>query len=80
MGFFYRLGYLVSRVKFEYARGSRDGFAAPVAKTDSDKLARVKAALQDTDQIITAVKLHRELFNSSLREAVDTVREMKGKM
>lgn len=80
MGFFYRLGYLINRARFEYARGARDGFCAPVAKTESDKLARVKAALKDTDNVIAAVKLHRELFNSSLKEAVDTVRAMKAQM
>jgi ribosomal protein L7/L12 len=74
MNLFYKLGYLINRAKFEYARGARDGFAARV---ETDKIARVKAVLKDTDNIITAVKLHRELFGSSLKEAVDTVRAMK---
>lgn len=77
MNLFYKLGYLINRAKFEYARGARDGFAARV---DNDKIARVKAALKDTDNVIAAVKLHRELFNSSLKEAVDTVRAMKAQM
>jgi ribosomal protein L7/L12 len=74
MRFFYWLAFYVNRAKFEYARGARDGFAARV---ETDKLARVKAVLKDTDNIVTAVKLHRELFGSSLKEAVDTVRAMK---
>lgn len=77
MNLFYKLGYLINRAKFEYMRGARDGFAARV---ETDKLARVKAALKDNDSILNAVKLHRELFGTSLKEAVDTVREMKGNM
>jgi hypothetical protein len=75
----YRLAYWIGRI-FKAARaGFRDGFAAPTKRDLNGRLARVREALDSSEagSIVPAVKLHRELFGSTLKDAVDIVRGMK---
>ena len=68
MRLFYWLAFFVNRAKFEWVRGARDGFARPA----SAKEEQILAILRDGNYVV-AIKTHRELFSSSLKDAKDAV-------
>jgi len=68
MRFFYWLAFYVNRAKFEYARGARDGFTS-TPKSEEKRLVDLLRA----QKYVEAIKLHRELFKSSLRDAKDAI-------
>lgn len=71
MRFFYWLAYYTARARFEWARGARDGFSPPAG----DGTRRILEMLRDDSHknYVLAIKTHRELFNTSLKEAKDAV-------
>ena len=75
MNIFYLIGHAFGRMKFETLRGFRDGFS-PSSKNKDE---RIRVLLrQDPDRnYIAAIKLHRELYGSMLRDAKDAVDEMR---
>jgi hypothetical protein len=78
---FYRLGFLTGRCKYEYARGFQNGFAEDANKANAAKLSQVEAqCLADPRDRVKAVKLHRQIYNSSLKDALDAVNEIQYKL
>lgn len=85
MTIFFSLGYFVGYVKREYRAGRELALTVqPHYRTVEEdvKIKRVVDLLRadPNASIIAAVKLHREIFNSSLKDAVDQVRELKAKL
>lgn len=74
MNFFYGLGFFISRCKYDYDRGRQDGYTPDM--TISEK--RIVTLLKEDPlhNYIPAIKLHRELFGSFLKEAKDAVDDL----
>jgi len=68
MRFFYWLAFYVNRARFEWARGARDGFARPASAKEEQVLDFLRGG-----EYVRAIKTHRELFNTSLKDAKDAV-------
>lgn len=85
MRFFYWLAYYTARARLEWARGARDGFSPPAgdgtrrrdgfSPPAGDGTRRILEILRDDSHknYVLAIKTHRELFNTSLKEAKDAV-------
>lgn len=80
MGLFYAIGYGVGVAKREYQRGRENAIHAveirAAKKAEDDFIARV-TELALTDKL-AAIKLHRLHTNSSLAEAIDFVKRVRG--
>jgi hypothetical protein len=64
MRFFYWLAFYVNRAKFEWARGARDGFSS-TPKSEEERI----VDLLRNQKYVEAIRLHCELFNTSLRDS-----------
>lgn len=74
MNIFYRLGYVISRVKSEYQAGYAAGsFSTPRKNTLEQEILNVLRSGNGTSKYVAAIKRYRELTNSMLREAKDGV-------
>lgn len=74
MRLFYLIGHAFGRMKFETLRGFRDGFSPSIKNKDE----RIRALLRESpDRYVAAIKLHRELYGSSLFDAKNAVEEMR---
>jgi ribosomal protein L7/L12 len=72
MNLFYRIGYTIARCKYEYTKGRADGFAPDMEV----RLRPVMAELRG-NHYIDAIKKHRDIFGSSLKDAKDAVDALK---
>jgi ribosomal protein L7/L12 len=72
MNLFYRIGYTISRCKYEYTKGRADGFAPDMDVRLRPVMAELRAGCY-----VTAIKRHRDIFGSSLKDAKDAVDALK---
>lgn len=72
MNLFYRIGYTISRCKYEYNKGRADGFAPEMEVRLRPVMAELRAK-----HYVTAIKQHRAIFGSSLKDAKDAVDALK---
>lgn len=72
---FYRIGYIISRCLYEYRKGRADGAGLAMNK----RLAPVVRELK-LGHLVEAIKQHRAIFGSGLKEAHDICREMQAKL
>jgi ribosomal protein L7/L12 len=74
MKIFYKLGFYFARARFEMARGFREGYAPPTPERDRD--IRILIMEDPLTNYIPAIKKHRVLHGSSLRDAKNAIDSM----
>jgi ribosomal protein L7/L12 len=72
--FFYWLSFYVARARYEWARGAMAGYGRPSIGKEEQIVAILK-----TGQYVSAIKTHRDLFGSSMKDAKDAIDALKVK-
>lgn len=72
----YRIAYWIGRLWKAMRLGFRDGFSAPTDRQKRKAEDAVRGLAMD-GQIVQAIKLHREIYGSTLKDAKDAVDAMR---
>lgn len=68
MRFFYWLAFYTARARFEWALGARDGYTPSRRKPNESIVTYLRGG-----EYVRAIKTHREIYGTSLKEAKDAV-------